>query len=151
MTIEMKKLFKIMIILIAIVIIVVGSHIFYLFYLCPSEDYSEDTYLTNEKNKTALIVVAHDDDALMFCGTTTKLIAQGWEINFLCFYNSFYHPKDTPVRKMEVEEISKIEGIKNIDLIDFNLRKKYDTIAKGWWPVPYNQFSEYFKEDSLST
>ena len=145
----MKKLFRTLIVLISVALIAIGAHVLFLFYLSPSEKYSYDSYLDTEKNKNALILVAHDDDALLFCGTTSKLIAQGWNINFLCFYNSIFHPKDTPIRKLEVEKIKTIEGLKTIDLIDFDLRKKSDTIKLGWWPIPVNLFSEVFNVDSL--
>lgn len=138
-----------MIVFVTVAVIAIGAHLLYLFYLSPSEKYPYDSYLDTEQNKIGLIVVAHDDDALPFCGTPSKLIANGWEINFLCYYNSFYHPETISIRKSEVEKIRKIEGLKNIDLIDFDIRKKSDTIKLGWWPIPLDKFAENFKIDSL--
>ncbi len=120
-TLKMKKILKVVIAIIALGTIVVIAHIIYLTTLAPNENYAHDTYLTTEKNKTALIVVAHDDDATTFAGTTLKLAEDGWEINFLCFYPYHWRPEDTPVRKLEMKNVAKIEGFKHIELIDLEL------------------------------
>lgn len=147
----MKRLFKIMIAFIAIGIIAVVANIFYLFTLAKSEEYPDDTYLTSENNKTALIVVAHDDDACMFAGTISKLVALGWEINFLSFYSSHWRPEEISVRKSEMKNVARIEGFKSFKLIDLELRNSLETIKEPWMPIPYNKFSENFKIDSLRT
>ena len=114
----MKKIIKIGVIIILIGICTVAAHIIYLFTLTPEEKYSEDTYLRSEKKKTALIIVAHDDDAVIFSGTTSLLAANGWDISFMCFYTDLWKPEDNPKRrKLEMEKVLEIEGLKNLELI----------------------------------
>jgi len=127
----------------------VAGNIIYLFSLTPKENYPDDTYLESEKNKTALIVVAHDDDATVFAGTTSKLVEDGWEISFLCFYPYHWRPEDNPTRKIEMEKVARIQGLKNIELIDLELRNRLDTVTKPWMPIPYDQFADNYNIDSL--
>jgi len=143
----MKRIKKMGIVIILIGICVVAAHIIYLFTLTPKEKYPEDTYLKNEQKKTALIIVAHDDDATLFSGTTSLLAANGWDISFLCFYTHLHRPEDNPIRKQEMKKVSEIQGLKNLDLIDFTIAK--DKSKLGYMPIPYNQFPEYYKIDSL--
>lgn len=145
----MKKIriFGISIILIGIC--TVAAHIFYLYTLKPTEKYPQDSYLRNEQNKTALIVVAHDDDAAPFSGTTTLLAANDWDISFMCFYTDYWRPEENPIRKLEMEEVAEIQGFKNLELIDFTLRNHLDTVKKPWMPIPYDKFMDNFKIDSL--
>jgi len=143
----MKKIVKTGIVIILIGICTVALHIIYLFTLTPKEKYPEDSYLKNEQKKTALIIVAHDDDATGFSGTTSLLAANGWDINFLCFYTHLHRPEDNPIRKQEMKKVSEIQGLKNLDLIDFAIAKNKS--KQGYMPIPYNQFPEYYKIDSL--
>lgn len=127
----------------------VAAHILYLYSLKPEEKYPDDSYLKNAPNKTALIIVAHDDDAAPFSGTTSLLAANGWEISFMCFYTDYWRPEENPIRKLEMEEVSKIQGFKNLELIDFTLRNRLDTVKRPWMPIPYESFQDNFKVDSL--
>ena len=145
----MRKIKKIGIAIILIGVCAVSAQIIYLFTLTPKEEYPEDSYLKNEPKKTALIIVAHDDDAVVFSGTTSLLAANGWDISFMCFYNNLHRPEDNPTRKLEMEKIVEIEGLKNLELIDFTITKYLDTIDKPWMPIPYDKFPDYFKIDSL--
>lgn len=145
----MKRKLKIVIAIIALGAIMVIAHIIYFTTIAPNENYSFDTYLATEKNKTALIVVAHDDDATNFAGTTSKLAENEWEINFLCFYCYHWRPEDNPLRKLEMQKVAKIEGFKHIELIDLELRNRLDTVKEPWMPIPYDQFAENFNIDSL--
>jgi len=145
----MKKLIKYGIGLALTAIIGIGAHIFYLYSLRPTEKFPEDTYLKSVTKKTALIIVAHDDDATLFSGTTSMLAATGWDISFVCFYTDLYKPEVNPIRKQEMQNIQEIEGLKNLELIDFRLRRRLDTVKKGYLPIPYDEFSENFEIDSL--
>lgn len=147
----MKRKLRITAAIIVIGIIVIGMHIFYLFTLAKSEEYSNDTYLSSEHNKSALIVVAHDDDACMFAGTISKLVDEGWKNNFLCFYSYHWKPEENSVRKSEMKNVAVIEGFKSLKLVDLELRNRLDTIEKPWMPIPYDKFSENFNVDSLKT
>ncbi|GAH36120.1 unnamed protein product [marine sediment metagenome] len=145
----MKKIKKIGIAIILIGICAVAVHIIYLFTLTPKEKYPEDTYLKSEQKKSALIIVAHDDDAVLFSGTTSLLAANGWDISFMCFYTDLWRPEDNPTRKLEMEKVLEIEGLKNLELIDFTITKYLDTIDKPWMPIPFDKFPDYYKIDSL--
>lgn len=146
----MKKIIKIGVILIFTIIIVIVAHFFHLHSLRPSENFQEDTFLKSVTKKTALIIVAHDDDATLFSGTTSLLAANDWNISFECFYTNLYKPEINPIRKQEMINIKEIEGFKNLELIDFTVRRCLDTIKTPWLPIPYDEFSENFKIDSLS-
>jgi LmbE family N-acetylglucosaminyl deacetylase len=144
---------KILITLFAIVpigLILIILHIASFKKLKPDESYPYDTYLDNEKNKVALIIVAHDDDATLFAGTTSRLAEEGWDVNFLCFYAKHWRPEDNPVRKIEMEKVSRIQGLKTISLIDMEIRKRLDTVTKPWMPISYEDFAINFKLDSLN-
>lgn len=145
----MKNFKKIGIVIIITAIIGVAAHIFYLHSIRPTENFPEDTYLKTVTNKKALIVVAHDDDATLFSGTTSMLAAIGWDISFVCFYTDLYKPEVNPIRYKEMQNIQEIQGLKNLELIDLRLRRSMDTIDKPWLPIPYHEFSENFEIDSL--
>jgi LmbE family N-acetylglucosaminyl deacetylase len=145
----MRRVLIILISVIAISLIVIILHIVSLKKLVPVEDYPYDTYLVNEQNKTALVVVAHDDDATLFAGTTSKLAEEGWAVNFLCFYCYHWRPEETPVRKAEMRKVAGIQGLNSINLINLEIRNRLDTVEKPWMPIPYDQFAENFNIDSL--
>lgn len=144
----MKKIIIAVLILIGIAVCIFLGQIVYLFTLTPKEHYPNDTYLQNEQNKTALVVVAHDDDAGLFSGTTSLLAANGWSVNFLCFYTTLHRPEDNPIRKLEMHQIAKIQGLDNLDLRDFSIARDKSKII--YMPIPYEEFPEYYKIDSLS-
>jgi len=143
----MKKIIKAGILIIIAGICIFIGHIIYLYSLTPEEDYPEDTYLQNEQNKTALIIVAHDDDASLFSGTTSLLAANGWNINFLCFYTHLHRPEDNSIRKLEMKQVSEIQGLNSLALIDFAIAR--DKTKQSYMPIPHNEFSAYYKIDSL--
>lgn len=145
----MKNIIKIGFILILTVIIGIAVHLFYLHSLKPTESFTEDNYLKSVTNKTALIIVADDDDATLFSGTTSILAANGWDVSFMCFYTDLYKPEVNPIRRQEMQNIQEIQGLKNLELIDFTIRRRLDTIEKPWLPIPYDKFSENFEIDSL--
>lgn len=145
----MKKIRIVGISIILVGICSLAAHILYLYSLKPEEKYPEDSYLKNAHNKTALIIVAHDDDAAPFSGTTSLLAADGWYIGFICFYTDYWRPEEKPVRKLEMEEAAKIQGFKNLELIDFTIRNRLDTVKQPWMPIPYDRFTDNFKIDSL--
>lgn len=144
----MKNILKAVLLVIGTAICIVIGQIFYLNSLKPKEEYPDDTFLQNEQNKTALIIVAHDDDAGTFCGTTSLLAANGWNVNFLCFYTPFHRPEDNPIRKLEMQRVAEIQGLVGLDLIDFAIAK--EEVNQGWMPIPYKEFPMRYKIDSLS-
>lgn len=144
----MKNILKAGLLVVGTAICIVIGQIFYLNSLKPKEEYPDDTFLQNEQNKTALIIVAHDDDAGTFCGTTSLLAANGWDVNFLSFYTPFHRPEDNPIRKLEMQRVAEIQGLNGLDLIDFAIAK--DKVNQGWMPIPYKEFPIRYKIDSLS-
>jgi len=145
----MKKLLIILISIFIICLIAFIIHILSIKKLAPTEEYPYDTYLDKEQNKKALIVVAHDDDAVAFAGTTSTLAEEGWDISFLCFYPYHWRPEDNPTRKIEMVNVKQIQGLKDIYLIDMEIRNRLDTVEDAWKPIPYEQFAANFNIDSL--
>lgn len=150
----MKKIIKPLLIILAIGIIVIVAHIYYLTTLSAKETYPEDSYLNSEQNKTALIIVAHDDDMAGSSGTITMLCKQGWKIYEMCFYQQggLYFKKDSarnPIRKKSLATVASIQGLSGINPVDFNFRNDMQTEAP-YLPMPYSKFPENFKEDSLT-
>lgn len=145
----MKKILIVLTAIIAICLIAIIFHLFGLKNMAPTEEYPYDTYLENEQNKKALVIVAHDDDAVVFAGTTSRLAEEGWEISFLCFYAYHWRPEDNPVRKVEMANVKRIQGLKNIYLIDMEIRNRLDTVEDAYMPIPYEQFAANFNIDSL--
>lgn len=136
--------------MVILLVVLIIAHIVYLYTLTPTEKFPADTYLTNETNKTALIVVAHDDDAAMFSGTTSMLVENGWDVNLMCFYTNKYRPEEVPIRKKEISTASKIQHLKNLNFIDFTMRKSLENVKQPWLPIPYAEFPENFYMDSLN-
>jgi len=96
----MEQIQRIGIAIILIGICTVAIYIIYLFVLTPKEKYPKDTYLKYQQKRSALIIIAHDDDAATFSVTTSLLAANGWDISFMCFYNDFCKPEKNPIRKL---------------------------------------------------
>ena len=136
---------------IAILIIVTASvgHLYWLSCLNGSETFPQDTFLDSVSNKTALVIVAHDDDAIGCSGTISELTKRGWAVHFITFYGH-WREQDNSVRKKEVAQVSKIQHLASTDLIDFSLQKS-DTVKEPWRPIPYSRFSDYMYVDSLKT
>ena len=145
----MKRLIKIVSIIVIAAIIGIVAQISYLYSLSPSENFTKDTFLESATNKTALIIVAHDDDATIFSGTRSMLADKGWDVSFMCFFTEFWKPEINPIRKQEMKNIKEIQGLKDLELIDFTIRRRLDTIEKPWLPIPYDKFSENFEIDSF--
>jgi LmbE family N-acetylglucosaminyl deacetylase len=134
-------------------VLVVGGHLYYLSTLAATEQYPEDTYFDSETNKVALIIVAHDDDAITNAGTITMLTRKGWKIREMCFFQQggLYFKKDSarnPIRKRSLQQVSVIQGLQGVDPIDFNFRKDMMTPA-SYMPMPYDAFPSNYEIDSL--
>lgn len=145
----MKKVKRVVFALIIIFVCGIAANLIWLMTLSPKEDFPEDTYLRDVPDKIALIIVAHDDDAIVFSGTASLLAANGWDINYVCFYSNFWKAENNPKRKLEVKEAAEIQAFKNFETIDFTVRKSLETVEKPWLPEPYNKFPEIFKVDSM--
>ena len=149
----MRKLRRIFVFALLAVIIAIGAHLYYLTTISAKEKYPEDTYLATEPNKTALIIVAHDDDMVSSAGTITMLCRDGWTIREKCFYQQggLYFKKDSaknPIRKRDLTRVAAIQGLAGVDPVDFNFRNDMQT-EKSYMPMPYNKMAVNFKVDSL--
>ncbi len=139
--------------IIAVAMLFIVGHILYLRSLAPKEKYPDDIYLGQESNKTALIIVAHDDDMAGSAGTITKLCKEGWQIREMCFYQQggLYAVKDSlknPIRKQCLQKVASIQGLAGVNPVDFNFRNDMQT-EKSYMPMSYDKFDENYKIDSL--
>lgn len=143
----MTKWAKLLVVVILTMFAVTLGHVYWLSRLNGSEVFPKDTFLNTVANKTALVIVAHDDDAIGCAGTISELSKKGWRIHFLTFYGN-WRAQDNPMRKREVEQVAQIQQLASINLIDFSLQKS-DTVKEPWRPIPYSRFQEYMYVDSL--
>ncbi|MBW4890664.1 PIG-L family deacetylase [Mucilaginibacter sp. HMF5004] len=118
--------------------------------LAATETYPEDSFLNIVKTKKALVIVAHDDDAIGCAGTVAMLAKKGWDIHMVCFYSTVWRPEDNPVRKKEVKQMIDIQHLSGVDMINFNIHRA-GFKKEFWMPVPYTQFDTDMKTDSLKT
>ena len=130
-----------------IAILTLMGHLYWLSSLNGNEVFPQDTFLSSVSNKTALVIVAHDDDAIGCAGTISELTKKGWKVHFLTFYGR-WRAEDNPIRKKEVEQVARIQQLASTNLIDFSLQKS-DTVKEPWMPIPYARFREYMYVDSL--
>ncbi|MBP7516109.1 MAG: PIG-L family deacetylase [Flavobacteriales bacterium] len=136
-----------------VAVLVTSSHLYYLNTLAATEHYPEDDFLAQATNKSALIIVAHDDDMVGGAGTMTKLTRAGWHIRELCFYQQwgFRSEKDSlknPVRKRDLQTVAGIQGLEGVDPIDLNFRRDL-LVEKPWMPMPYADLERSYDMDTL--
>lgn len=142
---------KLLHLLLFAIVLLIGGHLVYLWSLRPHESYPADTFLGTVAEKRALIAVAHDDDAISCAGTIAGLVANGWTVDFLCFYvtpGTRWHDEVTE-RKEEMQRVAQVEGLNKLRLIDMDLRQRLDTVPEPWMPVPYARFPELFNEEAI--
>jgi N-acetylglucosamine malate deacetylase 2 len=142
----MKPLKTIGIIAVILVLCVIG-HIGYLFYLAKAETYPSDAFLDTEANKTALIIVAHDDDAVSMAGTISKLTQQGWKVSELCFYQG-WKGRDS-ARKVDLQKVAEIEQLESVEYHDVLLRIDRETVESPWKAIPYADFDNVYNKAPL--
>jgi LmbE family N-acetylglucosaminyl deacetylase len=109
-----------------------------------NEVYASDTILMKEKNKKAIIIIAHDDDMCAMSGTMSKLNKAGWEIRVLSFH------------KDALRDAAQIKACENIldtvmffDLKYSDWRLDLSTTKEEelYHPIDKNKFSEVFNEN----
>lgn len=113
-----------------------------LYQLAESDTYPEDTFLSTESNKRALIMVAHDDDAVSMAGTISRLCKDGWEVRQMCYYQGW--KGNDSVRKVNLREVAAIQGIRGVEFNDFVLRKQEHLVDDPWRAIPYEAFDSIY-------
>jgi N-acetylglucosamine malate deacetylase 2 len=121
---------------------VVVAHLHYLSTLAATETYPEDAFLEKAKNKKALIVTAHDDDAFALAGTISKLIEEGWEIRQICFASQQGRKRD-----VAFEEIAKKQGLAGVDFLSVKHRNDLDSNKTPFMPIAIKNFGLVFNTD----
>lgn len=143
----MNKLAKIALALFAATVLLIIVHILYLKHLAEADTYPIDTFLVQNTNKNALVIVAHDDDAISMSGTISFLVDNGWKVRELCFYQGFEN-KDS-IRKIDLVNAANLLGMSSVEFYDIELRKNRNEIQKPWLPIPYSEFdSAYNKQEA---
>ena len=82
----MKNWIKVIIILSAAMLVIIALHLHHLSRVTGDHKYPEDSFFDSLTNKTALIIVAHDDDMAGSAGTISMLCSKGWVIREKCYY-----------------------------------------------------------------
>ena len=151
---DMKKLYRRWIpsLIVLGVILYLLPYLYCRTVLNTSEEYPEDVFLTSEKNKKALILVAHDDDWYGCAGTIGQLCEQGWEVSACCFYGDTPSQEDsirTARRKEGILRCAEITGLKEFRGIEMNLR--YRESEAAYRSIPYSEFGQTYRMDSLES
>jgi N-acetylglucosamine malate deacetylase 2 len=140
----MKPIFKISLFFIAVLLaLLVSAHLWYLNSLNAVENYPDDTFLASEKNKKALIITAHDDDAFAMIGTVSKLISDGWEVRHLCF-NSQWGGEE---KDKLYTEIAKKQGLAGVEFLNIKYRNQQD--SSSYMPIKVEKFGAVFNRQAV--
>jgi len=139
---------------IVLVVIAVIAHFFYLKSKAPTESYPDDTWLNSAKNKTALIIVAHDDDAISCAGTIIQLCKAGWTIKELCFYNTVSDPKANErirKRQLDIQQVKETEGLSSFEYANIPyIRNLQLASSPAYMPLSKEEFDRQYNKDTLN-
>jgi LmbE family N-acetylglucosaminyl deacetylase len=138
----MKKIKKITLGLGTLLTVSIALLTVHLYQLAESDIYPEDDFLQNEPNKHALIIVAHDDDAVSMAGIISRLCKNGWNVQQMCYYQGW--EGNDSVRKINLREVARIQGIRGVEFKDFVLRKQEHLVDDPWRAIPYNDFDSIY-------
>lgn len=128
-------------------LVFIAAHIIYVYGFSPRESYPDDTYLSATEHRKALAIVAHDDDLSFFAGTFATLREAGWEVDYVSFYRGIKDNYEM-LRKGELKKVGEIQRFTNLHMVDFELLVN-PAVEKSYMPVPYEEFEQHFKMDSL--
>ncbi len=134
------KLFKVLLFFIFSFLLSCGITKSKLKYYSATEVYPDDQFLKSEKDKRAMIVVAHDDDPAAMSGTLTMLKKQGWKIKQLCF-TSGNQSRDSAMFAASKVFLDEIEFI---NILPKELRLDFDSSIIPYMPIPKSEFSSKF-------
>jgi LmbE family N-acetylglucosaminyl deacetylase len=128
-------------------LMIIGGHIAYLFYLSSDSEYSEDDFLLKANNKNAVVIVAHDDDAISMSGTIAMLTNAGWNVSELCFYQGWKDKDD--IRKRDLTRAAEILKMAPPSYHNIALRTDRSELTKPWMPITNDQFdSVYIRKEA---
>ena len=133
-------------------ILIICIHYFYLSRKAPRETYPDDTYLASVNQKSALIIVAHDDDAISASGTITCLCQSGWNIKELCFYNTVENDKEDErnlQRQRDILKVKEIEGLSDFTYVNLPFRSISNQSKPAYMPLTTEEFDKQYNKDTL--
>ena len=114
-------------------------------YYAASEVFPEDEFLSNVREKRAMIVVAHDDDPAAMAGTLTKLKKEGWAIKQVSF-TSGNRLRDSA---MLVASRVFLDEIEFINIPPDQLRLDFDSSIFRYMPIPKSEFFRKFDLEKI--
>ena len=123
-------------------------HVGYLKGLATKKSYPEDTWLAKCDKKEALIIVAHDDDAVACAGTISRLTNEGWTIREFCFYDEG-NAERIKSRKEGTKRAQEIQGLKDFGWINQHLLK--NPAANPPLSIPYTAFDSVYRTNDINT
>ncbi|MGC4036977.1 MAG: PIG-L family deacetylase [Chitinophagaceae bacterium] len=133
-------------------ILFAGAHYFFLSRKAPVEIYPDDTYLASVNQKRAVIIVAHDDDAVSAAGTISALCQAGWNIKELCFYNTT-NDTETIDRNIQRQEdtrtVREIEGLSEFTYVNLPFRDMSKSNKPAYMPLSADDFVKQYNRDTL--
>ena len=141
-----KRILTVVLVMIIAIIAMIIGHLYYLNTLSKADPYPLDRFLLSQTNKKALIIVAHDDDAIGMSGTIAFLCKNDWEIRELCFYQGWKNKDST--RKVDLKSVANLLGMAGVEYHDIELRRNRENIKKPWLPIPYADFEKSYNKDT---
>lgn len=116
----------------------------------PVESYPDDTWLNQQTVKKALVIVAHDDDAVSCAGTISQLTADGWDVRMFCLYTAL--PEDSArnaIRRKDVMMAAGYQGIQEVQTHTLNYRRDHGNNPQYYAYFPTSQWFSVFYMDTL--
>jgi len=116
----------------------------------PVESYPDDNWLMQQTDKKALVIVAHDDDAISCAGTISLLTADGWDVRMLCLYTAL--PEDSArnaIRREDVMMAAGYQGIQEVQTHRLNYRRDHGHNPQYYAYFPPAQWDSVFYMDTL--
>jgi LmbE family N-acetylglucosaminyl deacetylase len=150
-TSKREQFYLFIVTLLAIIMVVFClSHLSIMLSYRPTEKFAQDEYLSTVKVKKALVAVAHDDEMATFSGTLAKLEADGWEIDFLCFYQGYKGAEIDSMRKDEAKNSADILKLNKTHFINLDMTNpSYETSTERYEAIPYHSFAGQYYIDSI--
>ncbi len=107
-----------------------------------TENFPDDVYLDTVSNKSALIIVAHDDDDCAMSGTIAKLTYNGWTIKQLSLV--------THIIPETGENAAPIICTGNELILDDGIyRHGLDTMKHPYLPIPLDEIRKQFMREKV--